>query len=398
MQNLQFQIRTDASNAFAHFTMTERVPGIIREVQRLNPDYPEPIQRALDTLSDNIANDGSIPPLDLPAPDYEEWETAYAARRNETWLHSDWFFTEVYFYRLLIQAARWWETGRDPFAPHKRMEVNSDALWQTLDLALMVHDEPMPTADRLAALLQTALWGNRIDLSYAAVATHGGAWAADDLLVDDRHAAVDHLLGNVRAGLKPALTEKVVHVICDNAGTELALDLALTDTLLNGIADRVVFHLKLYPQFVSDSLPADVLAFLDQMESGNHGEKPRQLAQRLRSAWLAGRWRLAPDLYWNSARFLWDMPTRLTRVFENAALVIMKGDLNYRRAVGDALWPVDKSFAEMLSYFPAPLLALRTLKSDTVIGLPTGTDTRLYAIDQDWRINGKRGVIQFKNQ
>jgi hypothetical protein len=256
----------------------------------------------------------------------------------------------------------------------------------------------MPAADRLAALLQTALWGNRIDLSYAAVAAHGGAWVADDLLVDDRHAAIDHLLGNVGAGLKPAPTEKTVHFICDNAGTELAMDLALTDTLLNSIADKVIFHLKLYPQFVSDSLPADVLSFLDEMESGNHGEKPRLLAQRLRAAWLAGRWQLAPDLYWNSARFLWDMPLRLIRTFEKAALVIMKGDLNYRKAVGDALWPVDRSFAEMLSYFPAPLLALRTMKSDTVIGLATGADTQLYAVDKDWRINGKRGVIQFKGK
>ncbi|MCC7445958.1 MAG: protein-glutamate O-methyltransferase family protein [Anaerolineae bacterium] len=388
MEYLQYQIRTDASNAFAHLTMTKRVPSIIRDVQRLNPDYPEPIQRALDALHDAIVTDQPMQMIDLPAPDYEEWETTFATRRHETWLHSDWFFTEVYFYRLLIQIVRWWETGRDPFAPHKHLEVNSVELWKTLDVALMVHDEPMPAADRLAALLQTALWGNRIDLSYAASAAHGGAWGADDLLVDDRHAAVDVLLS------KPG----DVHFICDNAGTELAVDLALTDTLLNGIADKVVFHLKLYPQFVSDSMPVDVLSFLDQMESGNHGEKPRLLAQRLRTAWLAGRWQLAPDLYWNSARFLWDMPSRLTRTFEQAALVIMKGDLNYRKAVGDALWPVDKSFAEILSYFPAPLLVLRTLKSDTVIGLPSGTDTQLYTVDKDWRINGKRGVIQFKGR
>ena len=80
--------------------------------------------------------------------------------------------------------------------------------------------------------------------------------------------------------------------------------------------------------------------------------------------------------------------------FRGAALVIFKGDANYRRVVGDALWPPETPLASVVDYFPAPLLALRTLKSDPVVGLPAGLAARLDGVDPDWRINGKRGVIE----
>ena len=37
----------DMTNAFAHRTMSERVPRILRVVLETNPDYPPAIQRAV---------------------------------------------------------------------------------------------------------------------------------------------------------------------------------------------------------------------------------------------------------------------------------------------------------------------------------------------------------------
>jgi hypothetical protein len=34
------------------------------------------------------------------------------------------------------------------------------------------------------------------------------------------------------------------------------------------------------------------------------------------------------------------------------------------------------------------------MKSDAVVGLPAGLATRLDAVDGDWRINARRGLIQ----
>ena len=378
-------IRTDHTNTFAHNTMKVRVPKIIREVQELNPDYPTPIQQALDRLREGLESDATIPMLDLPAPDYDDWLPSYAAHEGHTWLHTDWFFAEIYFYRLLIQAVRWWETGRDPFAPKKAEELASEAMWSLVNQALSIEKE-LPLQERLMMLLHSALWGNRIDLSFPASLAHGHNVVDDDLLVDGSLSAVNQLLR----------TPGAVHIIADNTGSELAMDLALVDTLLESVAEEVVLHVKMHPTFVSDAVVADVHILITALASGQHGEPARRLGERLQAALTAGRLRLAPDAFWNSSHLLWEMPPRLTQVFRRAALVIVKGDANYRRTVGDALWPAATPFTAVTDYFPAPLLALRTLKSDPVVGLPAGMAEQLDGLDPLWRVNGRRGVIHYK--
>jgi hypothetical protein len=75
-------------------------------------------------------------------------------------------------------------------------------------------------------------------------------------------------------------------------------------------------------------------------------------------------------------------------------MVVVKGDANYRRVVGDALWPPDAPFAAAASYAPSPLLCLRTLKSDAVLGLPPGLAERLDASHPSWRVDARRGIAQ----
>lgn len=375
-------IRADYSNPFAHDTMANRVPATIRETLALNPDYPPAIQDALKLLESEIASNAPIPMLSLLAPDYDSWDASYAARPGATWQNVDWFFSETFFYRHLIQAVRWWETGRDPFAPKKNTELGGSQLWMLLEGALAL--KGTSPAERLNALLHADLWGNRIDLSFAASLEHGAQGSHDDLLCDDAPKAVEHLLS--RSG--------AIHIIADNTGTELALDFALADALLERPGSTVIFHLKMHPTFVSDAIVADAHTLLQTMTE--RGGDCANLADHLQIALENGRLRFAPDFFWNSAYLLWDMPPRFGRLFRDAALVIIKGDANYRRMVGDALWPADTPFVAVTDYFPAPLLALRTLKSDPVVGLPAGMDEKLNGMDARWRVNGRRGVIQFK--
>ncbi len=184
-----------------------------------------------------------------------------------------------------------------------------------------------------------------------------------------------------------------LHLVTDNAGTELAMDLNLIDGALTlGVVEEAVLHVKLHPTFVSDAIVPDVLNFVAMTRQ--HGPAATAFGERLDTALETGRLRLAPDAYWNSTHFLWDVPSRLEKLFRAGCLTIIKGDANYRRIVGDALWPAETPFAAVTGYFPSPLVALRTLKSDPVVGLPAGLADRLDAIDDQWRVNGRRGVLQ----
>ncbi|MBN8618084.1 MAG: DUF89 family protein [Anaerolineae bacterium] len=378
------QIRTDSSNAFAHDTMQRRFPATVREVASLNPDYPPAILNNLARLAETIEQNQTIAAFDPLAPDIDLWTEPLRRHEGHTWLNTDWFFAEIAGYRHLISAVRWWETGRDPFAPKKAAELGNAELWRLLAKALELRRHPLP--ERLAALIYMDLWGNRIDLSFAPSLEHGTISSESDLLVDDAHAVVSHLLEH----------KGDIHFIADNTGTELALDLALADALLDHGVTRVVFHLKIHPTFVSDATVSDMYILLAAMASEEYGDEIAQLARRLRAALDTGRLRLAPDFFWNSSYALADLPARLKALFAPAALVINKGDLNYRRLLGDVLWPATTPFAQVTAHFPAPLLALRTLKSDPIVGLPHGLAEHLDAQDHRWRVNGRRGVLQFR--
>lgn len=376
---------TDTSNAFAHNTMKVRVPAIIRDVQALNSDYPPAIQMGLTRLAAELEHNALIPPLDKLAPDAAFWGKFSADHAEQTWLNTDWFFAETYFYRHLLHVVRWWETGRDPFAPHKAAELRGDMLWKLLERALSLRDDPLP--DRLAALIHADVWGNRVDLSFAAVLEHGHVGSHEDLLVDDTGEVVERLLAG--AG-------REVHFIADNTGTELAMDMALTDALLDARISPVIFHIKAYPMFVSDITVPDFHHMLAHMRGGDYGAAAQGLGSRLQAAFDDGRLVVMPHLIWNMPTALADLPEPLRSVFDRAALVISKGDLNYRRMVGDLLWAAETPLAEAVGDFAAPLVALRTMKSDLLVGLRPGQAEALDGIDPYWRVNGKRALIQLK--
>ena len=150
-------IRTDRSNAFAHRTVRERLPAILRETRALNPDYAPRIHDSIRRLHDELVNDAGIRLIETPAPDYDDWHAAWQPFSKTSWQRCQWFFAEVYLYRRLMEATRWWETGRDPFAPQKAEEYAGQAHWQLLARALAVEGS---REERLATLLELALWGN----------------------------------------------------------------------------------------------------------------------------------------------------------------------------------------------------------------------------------------------
>ena len=392
-------IRTDHSNAFAHNTMALRIPDIVSETIDLNPDYADSIKSRLSCLRDEIASGSPILPLPIESStDYAAWLAAIERQRaivagELTWHNAEWFFAETYAYRCLIEAVRWAENGRDPFAPKKLAELRGEALGHLLKQSL----QPAPDAlGEIGRAVEYALWGNRIDLSYAASLDRGTTISPEDLLVDDRALLLAYLANSVKRG-QGMPDGGTVYIVADNAGSELAMDLVLCDRLLRHVSDRVVLYLKTHPTFVSDATTEDVWLMLAAMS--RRGGSAAALATRLEEAWRAERLRLLPHGYWNSSILLRDMPAPLSASINAGQLLIIKGDANYRRAVGDCLWPVETPFSDVMSYLDVPVLCLRTLKSDPIAGLPsTEIEAELDAEDPQWRVNGKRGLIQFKPQ
>jgi len=362
--------------------MRVRVPATLRGVIERNGDYEPDIVRAVEELAVALETNERLPLLAESAPASDAVRRACAERAGETWLGTDWFFAETYAYRQLIERVRFWQTARDPFLHNKVEEYASEQHAAAFETALAgrgARDE------RFLELLLGGVFGNRIDLSFAASLAHGLTVAEEDLLVDERAAAVRCFFD--RSG--------PLHIIADNAGTELTLDLVLADFVITELGVPVVVHLKAHPTFVSDATVADVLRFLEL--TGEKARKVRSPAtsrclERLVGAVMSESLTTRAHPFWTSPASLWELPAELAAELATARLVVLKGDANYRRAVGDAVWPADASFADVTPYFPAPLLALRTLKSDPIVGLAPGRAAALDREDANWRVNGKRGV------
>jgi hypothetical protein len=370
------RIRTDSSNPFAHHTVAVRLPKILDGVIERNQNFLPAVRDAVLGLRDELAGNARLSPIDPALPHAETWARELGRRDGERWQQTDWLFAETYAYRCLVDRVDFWATGRDPFASHKHEEYRSAAHAQALERALAISGTD---AERLYALLGAALWGNRIDLSFEASRTRGTAAAGEDLLVDDREAAVR----SVFDGTGP------VQIVADNAGTELTTDLLLADFFLHALGADVIVHVKVHPTFVSDATAADVHGFLRGASSG------APAFDRLRAALTRGRLRISAHPFWNSSLSLWELPYELESVLRVSRLVVLKGDANYRRALGDAIWPLETSFSAATDYFPAPLLALRTLKSDPIVGLSSARAGELDGLDPAWRVNGKRGIASF---
>ncbi|MCC7450869.1 MAG: DUF89 family protein [Anaerolineae bacterium] len=364
-------IRTDGSNRFAYHTMTERLPDVVRGVLQHNRSYDHATALTLTRLMAAVRDNACIPYLALPAPDYDEWTDCHDRHEAATWLNTDWFFAEMYFYRHILSAVRWWETGHDPYQTIKRQEMLNPTLWRWIDQA-----ESAPMND----LWALALWGNRQDLCHACCHNNVSN-TTDALLMDDREAIEAHL----------SRTPGDIHWIADNTGTELAMDLCLISRILQCSTRTVYLHVKMAPTLVSDATQADVQYFLDMLDTSRY----TRLAEHLKAMVAARRLRIVPDPFWNGPELMSALPNRLRMLFRGSALVVFKGDMHYRRLVDDRLGPCDLPLETVLDWFPAPVAVLRLLKSDPLFGFSAHRAAALDAVDPDWHTNGSRGVIQF---
>lgn len=370
--------------SFPHSVLAERHPAIIRQVREAFP-YGPAQHRALDALLASCTK-GVVEPLPADAHDRDRWEAwgadEYAGR---SWYDLPWLWSESYFYRQLLEAVGYFAPGPwqgiDPFRPFKLAELDSPDTDE--ELAAL---DALSAGDQDRALLHGSLWGNRADLGFRLSSVEAGERAPG--LVADDSAALWSLLPPSGAG--------TLCLIADNAGRELIPDLLLIAHLLDsGRVERAVLHIKPYPYYVSDATTADVLDALRKL-TGARGAAAGH-GRLLWAAMTDGRLTVRAHPFSAAPLPYADMPGDLREELAAAALTIVKGDLNYRRLVGDHLWPPTTPFSDVTTHFPGPVAALRTLKSDVITGLTPTTEAALVAAEeQRWRTGGTHALIQVR--
>ena len=363
--------------------MSRRIPKIAKDVVNNMGDLLTcEQQEKLVKLHDDLMHDRALHYIDSElSEDASMWLSEVKKFKNKTWLEMPWFLSESYFFRVLLEYSGYFVTGNDPFYKTKENELMAETTWNHLSTALESSD--------LKLLLKCCLWGNKADGCYKAVKDtlhndqeNANLEAMDDLILVDDSDQVCTYLKQERV--------KTIHFINDNSGTELLLDLALADFLLRyELATTVTFNLKARPTYVSDTTLQDVdhtLEYIKQREPAFH--------QRLKTYVGQNRLQFRDHMFWNSFMFFWELPLDLVISFQRSDFVIIKGDANYRRLLGDRDWPVSTPFAEAVAYFPQSFVSLRTLKSDPIVGVSAKLATKLNGLDPKWRVNGVRGIIQ----
>jgi len=366
----------------------ERHPKLIRQVLDSSPYTPAEAAKLQQLLDEST--DGVLEPLPEHAHDREQWLTWGEHLYGRPWGEAPFLWSESYFYRRLLEAVGYFGPGAwcgiDPFAPVKNAELTGPEVDQELSAFADLADAPEDQQHE--ALLAAALWGNRADLSFQLQMNAAAADArSEGVLVDDSAL----LWSALRSQDNPT-----VCVVADNAGRELLADLVLADGLLSQrLAAEIVLYVKPHPYYVSDATMADVLAVIRRLRAESRPQISR-IGDRLWDAVRAGRLKVRTHKFFCAPLEFHDMPDDLAAEFAAATMTVMKGDLNYRRLVGDRYWPATTPFDQTVDYFPSPVTALRTLKSEVVVGLTPEQLAELDATGQGWRTSGGYAVIQVR--
>lgn len=379
------ELLSNDPRGFAWGVWHDRTPRLVAQVRDGNP-YGRAQRTALNALLAEIPS-GVMGSLGPHASDYKTWLSWGADYLGRPWLDAPFLWSESYFYRRLLEAVSFFEPGPwqgfDPFGYLKTAELSDPAL--EAGLTALDDLQQLSTGEQERAKLLAALWGNRADLGFRMGTSAGHGDDGSAVIIADQSA-------DLAAALSP---EARVVIVADNAGSELLADLVLVDHLLqHGRAASVSLHVKPRPYYVSDATTADAVACLRRLAAAPGS--PARIARRLTAAMTEDLVRLYTHEFYCAPWPFHRAPPDLAGEFGRASLTILKGDLNYRRLVGDRAWDPATPFPAVTAYFPGTVAVLRTLKSDVITGLDPAALADLDGSGQPWRTDGRHGLIQVR--
>lgn len=399
-------------------------------------DGEDVIKDLKNILSDLRRNAKLVPIPDDGASGIEAFNAELEYLGPITWHNAPWLYCECYMYRLMhtcfsMRRTPFWKTY-DVFAKQKSGALKSsksvivELVQWFLKINEKTHEHEVKDEKTLKALLeemiQVSLWGNATDLlllisvSVEELQSRQGKKSRElfrENVVDDDTEQVWDLLSSIQSSDK----SQEIHIVLDNAGFEFMTDLVLVAYLLSAnYATKVVLHGKDMPWFVSDVTAGDLESSLNTLENAEFSDPVtndearslKQFGAELRRHFESGTLIYEADPFWTtqlSYAYLPEMAPRLYKRLAAAALVIFKGDLNYRKLVFDGLWPRTTTFQHALGTLGIPagagkpglrILALRTCKADTCVGLQPGKEEEVDPHGtREWTRTGKYAVNSF---
>jgi len=412
-------------NSFAYPTMKDRVPVIICKVVDLlyrnrseyNMKQPDDLKAVIEDMSKlryELLTNKPLLPITDDSTDAKVWNEFLSFLKEEsddgqnaTWFGARWLAVECFVYRRLLESLRKNSTelaDYDFFEKQKRESFygSLSAISSLLTTRDTFGTEKTADKSKLIGLIKISLWGNKCDLSISAGTSqsfHHNPMEQVNAL--ESHLLVDHS-EKVTEFLLDMKEGSIVDIVMDNAGFELVSDLCLADYLVStGLVKKVRLRVKNQPWFVSDTMPHDIEWVLNEMCDGANkslnGGDPDPILCKYGQKWKDfvkdSIWTIHSDAFWtyphDFSMMKKENPSLYSQLSE-ANILIFKGDLNYRKLVGDLSWSTETTFLESLQGFnPAPLVALRTLKADVCVGLGDGQAEATATLDENFMVNGK---------
>lgn len=397
------------------------------------------IVQKLHNLNSDLEKNAPLTPLpDDGEPDIKDYNDELAFIGPLTWRNAPWLYTECYMYRTIrtffsLRQAPFWQKY-DVFAKQKRSSLSAskrgfvELVHWFRNVSRTTEEEALNTPEELKTLVEEtidiSLWGNATDLSLLTtisieeIQSRQGKKARQALkqnVVDDDTDQVWELLQRLLQQSDNSSRE--VHFVLDNCGFELFADLVLAAYLLRaGYATKIVLHGKAMGWFVSDVTAQDVEDLLQAFSAddsdllGGVDEEAQAdlkwFGTDLQTLFDKRQLQYQDHPFWTSAHpfgRLGDAAPELYEELSRAELVIFKGDLNYRKLVFDGLWPRTTTFKQAIGALGNAknagglrVLALRTCKADTCVGLQPGQEEILdRETGGEWQRNGKYAVISY---
>ena len=370
------EILPDKTDSFAYYTLKKRLPSIVDLVIESN-HFTEKTNTQLLSYKKSLEN-GVIGFVNGRAIE-GAWESQYIGQK---WSNVPFYKLEAYFYHFLLHACDYFTHFIDPFGNIKKADL------QKYDSVLISILEELDDLDKSTAGLNKAierridltLWGNMADLSQL----HYNRQHAKEpnILIDDKKELLKIIKGQNLS----------IDIILDNGGLELFSDLILAEFLACS-GHQVTLHAKSDPMFVSDVIESDIKIILEYLRA--HGNTNlNNVAEDISYYIDEGGIQIMSNIFWNLPKYFNEMPTDLSSHFGRSDLLIFKGDANYRRIFGDRVIPHHRSPNDLAAYLGVTSFAIRTLKSEILLGIDEGMVKDIEAKEKNWLTNGQFGIIQ----